>query len=166
MAGLRERLLAGDASSGDRFRLAGATVRTKTVPAPQQDVWEVLADPHHLPRWWPGTKRVEGAREDRWTQVFTTKRGRPVRADFHLLVSEPPWRRCWAQDVAGTPFERVLSESIIDVTLASADPGTVVTIVQRQKLRGYSRTGGLMVRRASARKLDEALAGLVVICTS
>jgi uncharacterized protein YndB with AHSA1/START domain len=166
MPGLRERLLVGDTPGGDRLRLTRATVRNKTVPASQQSIWEVLVEPRHLPRWWPGTKRVEDARDDRWTQVFMTKRGRPVRADFHLLVSEPPWRRCWAQDVAGTPFERVLSESIIDVTLAPADGGTLVTIVQRQTLRGYSRTGGLMLRRATGRKLDEALGGLARICTT
>ncbi len=138
--------------------------KRRIVAAPQQRVWDVLADPHHMPRWWPGTKRVEDPREDRWTQVFMTKRGRPVRADFHLLVSEAPWRRCWAQDVVGTPFERVLAESIIDVTLAPDNGGTLVTIVQRQKLRGYSRTGGLMLRRATNRKLDEALEGLAHAC--
>jgi uncharacterized protein YndB with AHSA1/START domain len=159
----RDKLLVGEVPSRDRLVQTRATVRHTTVPAPQQSVWALLADPHHLPRWWPGTRRVEDAREDGWTQVFLTKRGRPVRADFQVLVSEPPWRRCWAQDVAGTPFERVLSESIIDVTLAPADNGTLVTIVQRQKLRGYSRTGGLMLRRATARRLDEALDGLVRI---
>jgi uncharacterized protein YndB with AHSA1/START domain len=166
MPGLRERMQIGEVRRRDRLGLSGATVRNRTVAVPQEKLWEVLADPHHLPRWWPGTKRVEDAREDRWTQVFMTKRGRPVRADFHLLVSEPPWRRCWAQDIAGTPFERVLSESIIDVALAPADGGTLVTIVQRQTLRGYSRTGGLMLRRATGRKLDEALGGLALICTS
>ena len=38
--------------------------------------------------------------------------------------------------------------------------GTEVTIAQQQKLRGYSRTGGFMLRRARAAKLDEALDGL------
>jgi uncharacterized protein YndB with AHSA1/START domain len=158
------RNLMGPRDEGRRHGLTSGTARQRTVPASQERVWEVLADPHQLHRWWPGTKRVEDAREDRWTQVFVTKRGRPVRADFHLLVSEPPWRRCWAQELAGTPFERVLSESTIDVTLTPADGGTLVTIVQRQKLRGYSRTGGLMVRRASTRKLDEALDELARIC--
>jgi uncharacterized protein YndB with AHSA1/START domain len=158
------RNLMGPRDDGPRHGLTSGMVRKRTVPASQKRVWEVLADPHQLRRWWPGTKRVEDADEDRWTQVFVTKRGRPVRADFHLLVSEPPCRRCWAQDLAGTPFERVFSESTIDVTLSPTDGGTLVTIVQRQKLRGYSRTGGLMVRRATARKLDEALDGLARTC--
>lgn len=153
---------------GSPNRLSGLAIskvaRQKTIAASQLRVWEVLEDPHHLARWWPGIQRVEGVRDDRWTDVFVTKRGRPVRADFHLLVSERPWRRCWEQELQGTPFERVLAESITDVTLASAGDGTLLTIAQHQKLRGYSRTGGLLLRRAGARKLDEALEGLDRVC--
>ena len=43
-----------------------------------------------MPRWWPGVERMEGVEADRFTQVFKTKRGRPVRADFRVLRSEPP----------------------------------------------------------------------------
>lgn len=141
-------------------RSMSTVARNRIVAATQQQLWEMLEDPHHLPRWWPGMNRVEDAREDRWTEVFMTKRGRPVRIDQRLLVSERPWRRCWAQELQDTPFERVLSESIIDVTLDAAEGGTRVTIAQHQKLRGYSRTGGVLLRRATARKLDEALAAL------
>jgi hypothetical protein len=131
----------------------------------------VIEDPHHLPRWWPGVKRVEGAERDRWTQVFMTKKGRPVRADFRLLSSEPPGvpgeapgRRSWEQEVVGTPFERVLNESITEVVLEPVEAGTQVTIAQRQKLRGYSRTGAFLLRRATRGKLEEALDGLEQIC--
>ena len=113
-----------------------------------------------MPRWWPGVARMEGVEDDRWTQVYVTKRGRPVRADFNLLVSDRPWRRCWQQEIPGTPFERVLSESITDIVLEPVQEGTKVTIAQHQKLRGYSRTGGFLVRRATAKRLDEALDGL------
>ena len=71
---------------------------------------------------------MEGVDDDRWTQVFTTKRGRPVRADFHLTLSEPLRRRVWEQEVIGTPFERVLDEAITEVTLEPTDGGTQVTI--------------------------------------
>ncbi len=117
-----------------------------------------------MPRWWPGVRRMEGVAEDRWTQVFTTKKGRSVRLDFELLDSEPPSRRAWTQELAGTPFERVLAESVTEVVLEPDGTGTRVTIVQRQKLRGYSRTGGLLLRRATGAKLDEALEGLERIC--
>lgn len=134
--------------------------RHRVLSAPPERVWEVIEDPHHLPRWWPGVRRMEGVAEDRWTQVFITKKGRPVRADFHLLESEAPWRRSWEQEIPGTPFERVLSESITDVMLEPVGGGTQVTISQRQRLRGANRTGGFLLRRATRQKLDEALDGL------
>jgi uncharacterized protein YndB with AHSA1/START domain len=141
-----------------------AAKRSRTLSASQQDVWEVIADPHHLPRWWPGVARMEAVDDDRFTQVFKTKRGRPVRADFRVRHSEPPSSRSWEQELAGTPFERVLNESIVEVSLKPVPAGTEVTIGQRQKLRGYSRTGGFMLRRATRAKLDEALDGLERIC--
>jgi hypothetical protein len=114
---------------------------------------------------------VEGVERDRWTQVFMTKRGRPVRADFRLLSAEPPGmggeapgRLSWEQEVVGTPFERVLNESITEILLEPVAGGTEITIAQRQKLRGYSRTGSFLLRRATRGKLDEALDGLERIC--
>jgi hypothetical protein len=103
---------------------------------------------------------MEGVGPEGWTQVFTTKKGRGIRVDFRLLESDPPWRRAWEQEIPGTPFERVLIESITEVALEPVDGGTKVTIEQRQKLKGYSRTGGMMLRRATNKKLDEALEGL------
>lgn len=117
-----------------------------------------------MPRWWPGVKRMEGVHEDRFTQVFVTKKGRPVRADFHLVGAEPPRRLEWEQDVVGTPFERVLNESITEIVLEPVEEGTRVTIAQRQRLRGYSRTGGFLLRRATGSRLEEALDGLERIC--
>jgi uncharacterized protein YndB with AHSA1/START domain len=134
--------------------------RTRTIAAAPQRVWDVIGDPHHFPRWWPGVTRMEGVATDAWTQVFTTKKGRGVRVDFRLLESDPPWRRRWEQEIPGTPFERVLVESITEIALEPVDDGTRVTLEQRQKLKGYSRTGGMMLRRATAKRLDEALAGL------
>lgn len=145
---------------------------SRTIAAPQQEVWEVVSDPHHMPRWWPGVTRMEGVDEDRFTQVFITKKGRPVRVDFRVTESEAPRRRAWEQEVIGTPFERVLAESVLELELegeGSASPrlgdadmgeATRVTLIQRQRLRGYSRTGGFMLRRATRKRLAEALDGL------
>jgi uncharacterized protein YndB with AHSA1/START domain len=138
--------------------------RIRTVAASPESVWALIDDPHHLPRWWPDVARVEGVEPERWTMVFTTQKGRAVRADFRLLESDPPRLRSWAQEITGTPFERVLNESIIEIALEPVDGGTQVTIEQQQKLRGYSRTGGILLRRATARKLDQALDGLRRIC--
>jgi uncharacterized protein YndB with AHSA1/START domain len=126
-------------------------------------VWKLLEDPHHLPRWWPGVRRVEAVRDDGWTQVLYTRKGRPVRVDLRLLASEPPSRRVWEQELAGTPFERVLSQAVTEVLVEPDQNGCAVTIEQRQQLRGYSRTGGWMLRRATRRRLDEALEGLAQI---
>jgi uncharacterized protein YndB with AHSA1/START domain len=139
------------------------TLRERILPVPQQRLWEVIEDPHHMPRWWPGVERMEGVEEDRFTQVFLTRRGRPVRLDFRVVASEPPWRCAWEQQIAGTPFERVLSESVIEVALEPVGGGTRVAIAQRQQLRGYSRTGRFLLTRATRHKLDEALDALARI---
>src|SRR5579884_3190423 len=140
------------------------TRRERTIATAPQRLWEIIEDAHHMPRWWPGVRRMEGVEGDRFTQVFTTKKGRAVRVDFHVLVSEPPSRRVCAQEAAGTPFARVLSEARTEVLLDPVEGGTKVTIAQHQKLRGYSRTGGFLLRRATRARLDEALEGLERIC--
>jgi uncharacterized protein YndB with AHSA1/START domain len=144
------------------------------INAPPADVWAVLEDPHHFPRWWPGVVRVEGVSDQGWTHVHTTKKGKAVRIDYRLLGSEPPdasagmaGHRTWEQEIPGTPFERVLNEAITEVVVEPADTrgqsATLITIAQRQKLRGYSKTGGWMLRGATKKKLDEALDGLARI---
>jgi len=135
-----------------------------TIAAAPEHLWQLIEDPHQMPRWWPRVTRVESVGDDHWTQVFTTDRGRPVRVDFRLLASDPPALRAWEQEIPGTPFERVLRESIIELRLQRlADGATRVAICQRQKLRGASRTGGLMVARATRAQLREALNGLALI---
>ena len=140
------------------------TRRERTIAADPRRVWELVQDPHHMPRWWPGVERMEGVEDERFTQVLYTKRGRPVRMDFQLLASDPPARRVWEQEVSGTPFERVLSSAVTEIELAPARGGTRVAITLTQKLRGYSRTGGFLLRRATRKRLDEALEGLEQIC--
>jgi uncharacterized protein YndB with AHSA1/START domain len=142
--------------------------RARQLLAPPATVWEVIADPFQMPRWWPGVARVEGVEDDRFTLLFQTKRKRPVRMDFRVLASnapgtggEPSGHRAWEQDVRGTPFERVLDRSVTEVLLDPAQGGTTqVTIAQAQRLRGYSRTGALLLRRATDKRLDEALDAL------
>jgi hypothetical protein len=116
---------------------------------------------------------MEGVEHDRFTQVLITRKGRPVRMDFRVLSSEapgpdgdPPGRRVWEQELAGTPFERVLGEAVTEVVLDPAGAQTLVTIALNQKLRGYSRTGGFLLRRATKAKLDEALQGLEEIVSA
>ena len=141
------------------------TRRHRVLDAGPQDVWDVVADPHHLPRWWPRVQRVEAVERDHWTQVFMTGKGKPVRADYRLISCQPPVRRVWAQEVAGTPFERVLREATTEVDVRPASGvATEVTIAVSQRLRGFARLGGFMVRRATRRLVDEALEGLSAAC--
>jgi hypothetical protein len=65
--------------------------------------------------------------------------------------------------VIGTPFERVLTEHLTSITLEPLDAGTRVQLEMRQRLRGYARLGGWMLRRANRDRLNSALDALVGI---
>jgi uncharacterized protein YndB with AHSA1/START domain len=140
------------------------TRRSHTLLADPDEVWAVVSDPHHLPRWWPRVTRVEEVSNDRWTKVMTTDKGKVVRADERILVSEGPRVRRWTQDLEDSPFERLLSEVSTAVELEPEAGGTRVTLELHQRLRGINRLGGFMVRRASRRLLDEALDSLGAAC--
>ena len=135
--------------------------RTRRIAAPQDRVWELVSDPYHLPRWWPTIQRVEEATPVAWTKVLTSPKGKAVRADFTRLSAEPPRRIAWRQEVEESPFERILSLNRTEVELEPEGEGaTRVELVSVQQLRGMSRLGGFLFRRATRRKLDEALDGL------
>jgi carbon monoxide dehydrogenase subunit G len=132
------------------------------IAAPANELWEMICDPHHLPRWWPRVMRVEDVEDDAFTEVMRTAKGKTVRADFRLLERDAQARSLiWEQQLEGTPFARVLKEARTRVSLQEADGGTRVTIELEQKLSGFfPRFGGFMLRRAAATTLDEALDGL------
>lgn len=136
--------------------------RTRTVPAAPERVWSVIANPERLVEWWPRVQRVEEADSSAWTTVLGSEKGsRSLRADYTLVASEHPRRRSWRHEVEESPFERVLSSSVTDVELEPAPDGcTEVTIREQIGLRGFSRLGGLQIRRAATKKLDGALDGL------
>jgi hypothetical protein len=93
--------------------------------------------------------------------VLATAKGRAVRADYRVVASEPPRRRRFAQELEGSPFERLLRSSEIEIALTpAAEGGTEVTMELSQRLRGASRLGGFMFRGAARRTLDEALESL------
>jgi uncharacterized protein YndB with AHSA1/START domain len=133
------------------------------VPASPEAVWAVVGDPFQLPRWWPLTERVESVADDAWTSVLRSDRGRAVRADYRVEAHEPPRRRAWAQELAGTPFERVFREIRTEVSVAGSGADTEVTLTVEQRARGTAKLGGMMMRRAATRRLDEALDGLEAV---
>ncbi|MFN8131511.1 MAG: SRPBCC family protein [Solirubrobacteraceae bacterium] len=134
--------------------------RSRTVPAAPPRVWKEVADPRRLRKWWPRATRAEGVADDHWTLVFVTKKGKTLRADYRVLEDDPPRRRSWYQELEASPFERLLSEHVTAVTVDEAPGGSDVTIEIRQRLRGISRLGSPIVRRASRQLIDEALDGL------
>jgi carbon monoxide dehydrogenase subunit G len=134
--------------------------RSGTVDAPQEAVWEVVSDPYHLPRWWPGVTRVEDVGEDTWTNVLESPRGRAVRADYTRVYLDAPNRVVWRQELEQTPFERFLRESVTGVILAAEGDATHIEVRFVQKLKGMARFGGFMARRAAAKQLDEAIENL------
>jgi len=134
--------------------------RARTVGAAPQRLWDVVADPERLPEWWPGVKRVEDASRGAWTTVLDAPRGKSIRADYSLLDAEAPCRLSWRHEVGGSPFERVLTDSVTELRLEAEADGTLVRLTTRLKLRGLSRFGGVQVSRATRRQLDGALAGL------
>jgi len=158
--------------------------RTRTIAAPPEELWDVVRDPHHLPRWWPRVTRVEGVEDGAFTEVMRTRKGKVVRADFSVRSCDEAARRMtWSQHVQGTPFERVLELAETEVRLEPVAPSappsvgqapgacTEVTIELRQEMARYSprfglftglspRFGGHMVKRAAAATLEEALDGL------
>jgi uncharacterized protein YndB with AHSA1/START domain len=136
--------------------------RSRTIAAPVQLLWEVVEDPHHLPRWWPRVERIEDVEGDAFTEVMKTRKGKLVRADFRARASaEREHAVVWKQQLEGTPFARLLSASETHVRMEPVDGGTSVTIELHQRLTGvFPRFGGFMVRRAATATIDEALDGL------
>jgi uncharacterized protein YndB with AHSA1/START domain len=140
--------------------------RRRTIEAPAGAVWSLVSDPYNLPRWWPRTIRVENVertaagRRSQWTTVLETSEGRGVRADYRCLSSAKGERYVWEQQLGDTPFERILRSSVLEIRLAPVNGETEVRLSSRQVLRGMSRLGSPMMRRATARTLQEALDGI------
>ena len=140
--------------------------RKRQVSAPPDEVWRLVSDPYNLPRWWPRTARVEnvdlkpGGKRTQWTKVLQTSEGRSVRADFRCVDSAEGERYVWEQDLAGTPFERHLKTLRVEVGLRERDGGTEVSLTEEQSLKGMSKLGSPLMRRARGDVLEEALDGI------
>jgi len=137
-------------------------VRSRELAAAPEAVWRVVGDPYHLPRWWPRVTRVEAVAGGRFTEVLQGARsGRNVRADFRIDERRKGELLRFSQELAGTPFERVLKQAETAIAITPGESGgTRIEVTLRQRLRGMSRLGGFLVRRATRRIVDEALDGL------
>lgn len=144
--------------------------RRRRIAAPAGTLWAVITDPYHLPRWWPNTQRVENVSEgegaDRsWTQVLETRDGRGVRADYRGAAATEGQRYVFEQTVEGTPFERFVRRARTEIELRPTDGATEVKMTLDRQLRGLSRLGAPMMRKAIGRTLNEALSGLETAAT-
>jgi uncharacterized protein YndB with AHSA1/START domain len=144
-----------------------SVTRRRIVAAPAPEVWALVSDPYNLPRWWPRTARVENVeqrgsgRRSQWTQVLATAEGRGVRADFRCVSAAEGERYVWEQELEGTPFEKHLKASRVEIGLVGRGDGeTEVSLTSEQTLRGMSRLGGTLMRRGQGSILDEALDGI------
>ncbi len=149
---------------------------SRRIAAPAEQLWRIVSDPYHLPRWWPRVERVEDVHAGAFTEVMRTKKGRTVRADFDLVrADEPAGTVVWEQRLAGTPFAGVLSFSETELRVVGAAEASDVTIQMRQELSGQAPSpdrgeapakrrrpsfGGWLLRRAAQRTIKEALDGL------
>ena len=92
--------------------------------------------------------------------MLETRDGRGVRADYRCISAANAERYVYEQQLADTPFDRILRSATIEIRLKPDDGETVVTLASTQRLRGLSRFGSLMMRRATGRTLAAALEGL------
>ncbi len=120
----------------------------------------MVANPYHLPRWWPGVSRVENVREGHFTEVIPTRRGKPVRLDQTITESVENERRSWTQELEGTPFERLLSSWTTTIEIEPQGSGSKVTITERQQLRGRLKLGSILQLRPARKRLATALENL------
>lgn len=101
---------------------------TRRIAAPPEQLWEVVCDPHHLPRWWPRVTRVEDVYDGSFTEVMKTRKGKTVRADFTIVESDASERRVrWDQRIEGTPFAGVLAASETELRLSAIGESGQVT---------------------------------------
>jgi uncharacterized protein YndB with AHSA1/START domain len=139
--------------------------RSRLIQAPPERAWEVVSDPHHLPRWWPRTVRVEDVRLEEgepvgWTKVLGTESGTRVRADYRRTEAGRSHVFAWAQELAGGPFERILRSAEVEIRIEAEGTATRVEVWSAERLRGLSRLGSPLMRAAARRRLDEALENL------
>lgn len=145
---------------------------SRRLAAPAEELWGVMSDPYHLPRWWPRVTRVELVQDGAFTEVMLTSRGKAVRADFEIVhCDREAGTIVWEQRLEGSPFAGVLSHSQTELRVADVEGGSEVSIELRQEPAGRPGSAqgarrrvpsieGWMLRRAAARTLAEALDGL------
>ena len=115
--------------------------RSRILAAQTQALWDVIADPHHLPRWWPRVARVEDVEGNAFTEVMKTAKGKVVRADFELVTSDEPRTLRWEQRLEGTAAA---------VAIAIARGADIVRVHDVGAMVKVARVADAITRRANA----------------
>ena len=134
--------------------------RSRVYPFSPEAVWDIVGDPGQLGEWWPRVERIESRNDTGFTEVYMTKKGRPVRADFRIATLEDLQEIRVVQQLAGTPFARVFASSSKRVAIEAAGEGTKVEAEIQQSPAGMAKLGGFMVRPALKKQLDGGLDAL------
>jgi uncharacterized protein YndB with AHSA1/START domain len=133
----------------------------KTVPAPAETVWPLVADPEQLPRWFGFAERVEvlegeGVGQRRRQHGHWGKK--PSEVDQELTAFEPPRRLAWrhlAERLDGKPAPRFAASTDFSIDLIPEDGGTRVRLSSAQV--PASRPRGLVMRAFGRRELEGTL---------
>jgi uncharacterized protein YndB with AHSA1/START domain len=136
-------------------------VAEKTVPAPPETVWPLVADPEQLPRWFGFAERVEvlegeGAGQRRRQHGHWGSK--PSEVDQELTAFEPPRRLAWrhlAERLNGKPAPRFAASTDFSIELIPEDGGTRVRLSSAQV--PASRLRGLVMRAFGRRELERTL---------
>jgi uncharacterized protein (DUF58 family) len=80
--------------------------------------------------------------------------------DYSRVEATEPTRLVWRQEVAASPFERILEEATTSLELEQTESGTRVAIELEQKPRGWARFAPLQFRAAGKRQVEGAVEGL------
>lgn len=132
-----------------------------TVAATPADVWHLISDPGRAVAWWPHAERAEDVSGGRFTFVVRSSRGVPVRMDWRVAASRRERVQRWEQDLAGTPFARVLKASAVEIRLEPTDDdGCRITVAVERELVNRGPIAGWFGRRASRRHAGDALSRL------
>ena len=90
--------------------------------------------------------------------------GKTIRADFTRVEAVEGERLHWRQELAGSPFERILASALTRIELSPAGEGdTRVVIELDQQPRGWARLAPLQFRTAAARQAQGEAEGLDVL---
>jgi uncharacterized protein YndB with AHSA1/START domain len=136
-------------------------VAEKTVPAPPETVWPLVADPEQLPRWFGFAERVEvldgeGAGQRRRQHGHWGSK--PSEVDQELTAFDPPRRLAWrhlAERLNGKPAPRFAASTDFSIDLIPEDRGTRVRLSSAQV--PASRPRGLVMRAFGRRELERTL---------